>query len=83
MWNSPIKLMLYVQGAQSMRSDTTVSAYPGEAPMRGVVRSLVASSGSGCEAVLLGHSTAGQAPCWTTRYLQPDMLSYHTSVAGG
>jgi len=36
--------------------------------MRGVIRGLVASSGSGCEAVLLSNSTAGQPPCWTTRY---------------
>ena len=56
-----------MQDSQSLRSDTTVSAAAGEVPMRGVVRALVAFSGSGCEALLLGHSTAGQPSCWTTR----------------
>ena len=55
------------QGAQSLKSGMSVSATTGEAPMRGVIRGLVASSGSGCEAVLLSHSNSGQPPCWTTR----------------
>ncbi len=56
------------QGAQSLKSDVSLSTATGEAPMRGVIRGLVASSGSGCEAVLMSHSTSGQPPCWTTRY---------------
>ena len=60
-------LCFAVQGAQSLKPDVSMSAVTGEPPMRGVIRGPVASSGSGCEAVLMSHSNSGQPPCWTTR----------------
>lgn len=65
-------LCFATQGAQSLKPDMSMSAVTGEPPMRGVIRGIVASSGSGCEAVLMSHSTSGQPPCWTTRYIPSD-----------